>query len=70
MMIINRATTAFLFSMLLTLTACVTINVYFPASQAEAAAERIVDEILGEPDANGNKSDAEENKDASSLIFQ
>jgi len=70
MMIINRATTAFLFSMLLTLTACVTINVYFPASQAEAAAERIVDEILGEPDANGNKSDAEENKDASINFYQ
>ncbi len=31
---------------LLTVSACVTINVYFPASQAERAAERIVDEIL------------------------
>ncbi len=46
-MILNRATMVFLFSMLLTLTACVTINVYFPAAQAEAAAERIVDDILG-----------------------
>ena len=69
MMILNRATSAFLISMLLTLTACVTINVYFPASQAEAAAERIVDEILGEPDANGKKSEADDNQDAS-INFQ
>ncbi|MCB1859747.1 MAG: YdbL family protein [Gammaproteobacteria bacterium] len=32
---------------LLVLVACVTINIYFPAAQAEAAAERIVDDILG-----------------------
>ena len=69
MMILNRATTAFLFSMLLTLTACVTINVYFPASQAEAAAERIVDEILGEPDANNNP-DSQSNKDASINFYK
>ncbi len=31
------------------LTACVTINIYFPAAQAEKAADRIVGEILGEP---------------------
>ena len=61
---------AFLFSMLLTLTACVTINVYFPASQAEAAAERIVDEILGEPDAKTNKSEADDNKDASINFYK
>lgn len=29
------------------LLACVTINIYFPAAQAEQAAERIVDDILG-----------------------
>ncbi len=29
------------------LAACVTINIYFPAAQAEEAAERIVDDILG-----------------------
>jgi hypothetical protein len=29
--------------------ACVTINIYFPASQAEEAAEKIVDDILGKP---------------------
>ena len=70
MMILNRATMAFLFSMLWTLTACVTINVYFPASQAEAAAERIVDEILGEPAANKNETDTPQNKDASIHFYQ
>jgi len=29
------------------LSACVTINIYFPAAQAEQAAEQIVDDILG-----------------------
>ena len=33
--------------MLLLLAACVTINIYFPAAQAEQAAERIVEDILG-----------------------
>ncbi|MCB1877906.1 MAG: YdbL family protein [Chromatiales bacterium] len=33
---------------LLLLTSCVTINVYFPEAAAEAAADRIVREILGE----------------------
>ena len=32
---------------LLFLAACVTINIYFPAAQAEQAAEKIVDDILG-----------------------
>lgn len=33
--------------LLLLLVACVTINIYFPAAQAEQAAERIVEDILG-----------------------
>lgn len=33
--------------MLWLLAACVTINIYFPAAQAEQAAERIVEDILG-----------------------
>ncbi|MES9843072.1 MAG: YdbL family protein [Candidatus Sedimenticola sp. 6PFRAG5] len=41
-----KLTTAF--ATLLILAACVTINIYFPAAQAEEAAGRIVDEILGE----------------------
>ncbi|MES9959851.1 MAG: YdbL family protein [Sedimenticola sp.] len=44
---------------LLILAACVTINIYFPAAQAEEAAEKIVDEILGEDadDKSGEKAD-------------
>lgn len=34
-------------SALVLLAACVTINIYFPAAQAEQAAERIVEDILG-----------------------
>ncbi len=44
-----------LFSLLLLLAACVTINIYFPAAQAEEAAERIVDDILGKPQSDGEK---------------
>jgi uncharacterized protein YdbL (DUF1318 family) len=33
---------------LLVLTACVTINIYFPAVEAKEAAEKIVDDILGD----------------------
>jgi uncharacterized protein YdbL (DUF1318 family) len=33
---------------LLILAACVTINIYFPAAEAREAAEKIVDDILGE----------------------
>jgi len=43
---------------LLFLAACVTINIYFPAAQAEEAAERIVDDILGK-----QKQQEEQNKD-------
>lgn len=44
-----------LFGLLLLLAACVTINIYFPAAQAEEAAERIVDDILGKPDSDTEK---------------
>ncbi|MGD8932315.1 MAG: YdbL family protein [Chromatiales bacterium] len=37
-----------LLSALLVLAACVTINIYFPAAEAREAAEKIVDDILGE----------------------
>ena len=39
----------------LTLGACVTINVYFPAAAAEKAADRIIDEVWGERAGEGNK---------------
>ncbi|MEJ2394790.1 MAG: YdbL family protein [Candidatus Thiodiazotropha sp.] len=35
-------------TVLLVLTACVTINIYFPAAEAKEAAEKIVDDILGD----------------------
>ena len=37
-------------SVLLFMTACVTINVYFPAAEAEDAAAKIVNKIIGEDD--------------------
>jgi len=36
-----------------TLAACVTINVYFPAAAAEKAADRIIDEVWGEQNRRG-----------------
>jgi uncharacterized protein YdbL (DUF1318 family) len=38
---------------LLVLAACVTINVYFPAAEAEKAAREFVDDVIGRP-ANGD----------------
>jgi hypothetical protein len=35
------------------MSACVTINIYFPAAAAEKAAEKIVDEILNAPSSGG-----------------
>jgi len=40
----------------LLLSACVTINIYFPAAQAEQAAERIVEDILGKEQARPPKA--------------
>lgn len=42
-------------SMLLVLSACVTINVYFPAAEAEQAAREFVDQVIGK---DGEKSEA------------
>lgn len=48
----------------LLLTACVTINVYFPAAQAQQAAKEIVDKVIGpsgapaSPASDGNDSGA------------
>ena len=41
-----------LFSALLVLSACVTINVYFPAAEVQEAAREFVDKVIGE-DAGG-----------------
>ncbi len=39
---------------LMILVACVTINVYFPAAEAERAAREFVDDVIGKP-ANGDQ---------------
>ena len=44
-------------SILLFISACVTINVYFPAAEAEDAAAKIVNKIIGE-DENSSDADA------------
>lgn len=40
----------------LALSACVTINVYFPAAAAEKAADRIIEDVLGDS-ASGSRTD-------------
>jgi uncharacterized protein len=52
------------FGSLLLLTACVTINIYFPAAQAEQAAEKIIQEIIRQPGAAPEGSGAPGNTDA------
>lgn len=48
-------------------TACVTINVYFPAAAAESAADKIIQEIYGE-DRSDTPSDKSSSEPQSSLI--
>ena len=52
-------------AILIFLAACVTINIYFPAAQAEEAAERIVDDILGNEKQGKEKPDTEKKQGAS-----
>lgn len=55
-------------TIMLFLAACVTINIYFPAAQAEEAAERIVDDILGkEQTEKQKKPDTGEEKKGAAL---
>jgi len=52
------SSTRFPFVLLLVfyLTACVTINVYFPAAAAEKAADQIIDKVWGEEDKKSEES--------------
>ena len=50
----RKLNTVLILSMLFTLAACVTINVYFPAAAAERAAEKFVGDVLGEPNEEGS----------------
>lgn len=49
----KKLNAALILGMLFTVAACVTINVYFPAAAAERAAEKFVDDVLGEPAKEG-----------------
>ena len=50
----KKLNTVLILSMLFTLAACVTINVYFQAAAAERAAEKFVGDVLGEPNEEGS----------------
>lgn len=47
-----------LLATLATLAACVTINVYFPAAEAQQAAREFVDDVIGRPDAGTGHGDS------------
>lgn len=51
-----------LFATALTASACVTINIYFPAAAAEKAADRIIDDIYDKDAAPAPKPGAAEKK--------
>lgn len=59
----NSLRMASFFGVLCLLTACVTINIYFPSAQAEEAAREMVQDILGKDD----DAKAEENKKSALL---
>jgi len=48
--------TGLVLTTMLALTACVTINIYFPAAAAEKAADKIIDEVwqIKQGEAGGN----------------
>ncbi len=56
-------------SVLLFITACVTINVYFPAAEAEDAASKIVNKIIGEDDNAGIDGDNPQGLNFNPLSF-
>jgi uncharacterized protein YdbL (DUF1318 family) len=52
--IMKKLKVSLILGLILTVTACVTINVYFPAAAAERAAEKFVGDVLGEPNEEGS----------------
>ena len=48
-----------LLSFVLALSACVTINIYFPASAAEKAADKIIDEVWQTQGSGAKPDDAQ-----------
>ena len=55
------APTAAGFASLVLLSACVTINVYFPAAEAKEAAKEFVEKVIGDELPNGAKPEAKPN---------
>ena len=49
---LRKTRTSLLNVLFLIITACVTINVYFPAAAAEKAADRIIDDVWHQPSQN------------------
>ena len=49
---LRKTRTSLLNALFLIITACVTINVYFPAAAAEKAADRIIDDVWHQPSQN------------------
>lgn len=60
-----------LMATLLVLAACVTINVYFPAAEAEKAAREFVDDVIGSPgqEASDAVEEGSGNRGASAPVF-
>jgi len=50
----KKLSMAMILGLIFAVTACVTINVYFPAAAAERAAEKFVGDVLGEPKDEGS----------------
>lgn len=53
--LMNKIKISVISGIFLFMTACVTINVYFPAAEAEAAAEKLVDKVLGTSEENSGE---------------
>jgi uncharacterized protein YdbL (DUF1318 family) len=53
----KKLNAALILGLALSLAACVTINVYFPAAAAERAAEKFVGDVLAEPHKDGSTYD-------------
>ena len=58
------APTAASFAAMALLSACVTINVYFPAAEAKEAAKEFVEKVIGDELPNGAKPEAKPEQQA------
>jgi uncharacterized protein YdbL (DUF1318 family) len=58
-----------LLAVVLALTACVTVNIYFPAAAVQRAADKIVEETWGEPGTGGGKQAPQSGSPVPSRMF-